>query len=102
MTQYACVQCCQPAEPGDYDCPCGGALAEVLEPHPAGIRLPQVKAICRHFSAQGEVNKQRRLRRLSKFTGRAIWDYWDLTQAEAAALLRTWTHGRLSLWSHPA
>src|SRR4249919_1294711 len=94
MTQYACVQCCEPAPPGAYDCPCGGALIEVLEPAPAdGITKDQYVAICRHFSAQGEVNRARRMNRLTAFTGRDIGDYWDLTQAEADALLKEWVDG---------
>ena len=116
--QYACVQCCQPIPEGHWGCPlCGGMGAEVLEPEPfqpppapttsravtvtpvnrsqpePGITRDQYTAICRHFSAQGEVNRARRMRRLTAATGRDIGDYWDLTEAEADRLLKEWAHG---------
>jgi hypothetical protein len=65
---------------------------------PEPLSRDQYIAICRHFTAQGEVNRDRRMRRLTAFTytqgtGRDIHDYWDLTSDEAAALLKEWAHG---------
>jgi hypothetical protein len=74
---------------------CGDDVISIPATHfePEPISRGQYIAICRHFSAYGEVNRARRMRRLTKFTGRDIGDYWDLTQAEAAALLKEWADG---------
>ena len=94
MTQYACVKCTEPlgdwCDPYCPICEDDTLAVEVLEP---GITRDQYIEICRHFKAQGENHKLTRMRRLSKFTGRTIHDYWDVTQTEAAQLLEEWADG---------
>ena len=102
MTTWVCVKDGTPVAGDRYDmyCPtCGDKTiaVEAAEPRPDPIRPGQYRAICSYFTSRGEVNRARRMRRLSQLTGRPIGDYWELTAEEAAmvaAELKEWAHGR--------
>lgn len=94
MTQYACWQCTDPLPDGDTWCDtCGGntLAVEVLEP--ATIRDDQRTAICHTFKSWGEVNKAKRMARLSAIIGRSVHDYGNLTEAEADLALKELANG---------
>lgn len=99
MTRWVCVRCSTPVNGDSHDpwCAyCDDDTLAVEAPGPVMISDRQYRAICVLFKSMGEVNRAKRMRRLSAITGRTVTDYWQLTATDAdtaQAALRREAHG---------
>lgn len=81
---WVCARCGTPANGASFDPWCPACQDKTIAIQASPITYIQYREISDLFTSMGEINRNRRMRRLAAITGRLVRDYRDLTSSDAA------------------